>query len=130
MIVVGTGFDKVTKGRENDCYPGVCGLHVPVISFAGVNRNECDLKCSGGDYEDIDLGRRGASISASRLEGRLNVLEDANTCSNAAITTGTMDLPHLYSALDQTSCRKVSFIFYLFQYKFTFYIIICPSHCT
>ena len=114
MIAVETGFDKVTKSRQNDGSPGVCGLLLP-SSSAGVNRNGWDPKCSGGDYEDLGLVKGGAGISVSRLEGppevniRLNVLEDTSTCSNAAISTGTMEAPHPYSALDQTSCIKVSF---------------------
>ena len=57
----------------------------------------------------------GAGISVSRLEGCLNVLEDTSTCSNAAISTGTMEAPHPYSALDQTSCKKVNYYFSFFK---------------
>ena len=87
-------------GKAEDCYPGVCGLHVPAISSACVNRNGCDPECIGGGYEDIDLVRRGAGISVSRLEGPIEVIP----CTN--------ELSHVYSILDRTICKKVSLIPY------------------
>ena len=105
-------------GKAEDCYPGVCGLHVPVISSACVNRNGCDPECSGGGYEDIELVRRGAGISVSRLEGPIedipctNELVNASACAIMANKVGTMEVSHVYSVLDKTTCKKVSLIPY------------------